>query len=157
MKRLLLWVVGVVFLLAVTGSMAMAATATSGLSVLASVSNGCRMVSVTDITFSNPYEPVDPTDNDSGAGDFSFRCTRDTSYNLYIAGTRQMTDGTDNLNYELYKNAGRTTAWESTNPASPTVSPNNSPVTKDVFGRIVALQNVRAGAYTGTVTVTVEY
>jgi len=158
MKRLLLWVVGVVFLLAVTGSMAMAAgTATSGLDVSASVSNGCRMVSVTDITFSNPYEPVDPTDNDSGAGDFSFRCTRGTDYNMYITGARTMTDGIDTLTYELYKEGGRTTVWPSVNPATPTTSPSNSPVTMDVYGRIGALQDVQAGAYAGSVTVTVEW
>jgi len=157
MKRLLLWVVGVIFLLAVTGSMAMAATATNGLDVSASVASNCRMVSVTDIVFSTAYDPTDSANNDSGAGGFSFRCTRGTDYNMYITGARTMTGGADTLTYELYKEDGRTTVWPSVNPATPTNSPSNSPVIMDVYGRIGMQQDVQAGAYAGSVTVTVEW
>ncbi|HLE08124.1 MAG TPA: spore coat U domain-containing protein, partial [Thermodesulfobacteriota bacterium] len=117
----------------------------------------CRMVSVTDIVFSTAYDPTDSANNDSGAGDFSFRCTRGTDYNMYITGARTMTDGTDTLAYELYKEGGRTTVWPSVNPATPTTSGDNSPVIMDVFGRISALQDVQAGPYAGSVTVTVEW
>ena len=158
MKKLLLWAVGIIFLLAITGSMAMAAgTATSGLDVSATVSNGCRMISVTDIVFSTAYDPTDPANNDTGAGDFEFRCTKGTDYDMYITGARTMTDGSDTLAFELYQDGGRTTVWPSVNPATPTTSADNSPVIMDVFGRISALQDVQAGPYAGSVTVTVEW
>ena len=157
MNKLLLWAVGIIFLLAVTGSMAMAATATSGLNVSASVANGCNMISVANITFSNPYETMNPTANDSGAGSFTFRCTKNTSYKLFMAGIRTMTDSIDTLTYELYKEFVRTTVWESDNTGSSTISGSNAPVSPGVFGRIPALQDVGAGAYAGSVTVTVEW
>ena len=112
MKKLIVLIMAVAFIL--TATSAFAATATQGLLVSANVVASCRITNVTNVTFLTPYDPTDPVPNDSGAGDFTFSCTRGTSYDLYIAGLpREMTDGTDLLSYELYQDAARTSAWPS--------------------------------------------
>jgi len=136
---------------------AFAATTTQNLLVSASVANSCRITSVTDVNFSTPYDPTDASPNDSGQGDFTFSCTRGTNYDLYITGTRQMTNGTDNLSYQLYQEAARSNTWPAALPGVAGTSANNAPVTVGIYGRIAAGQDVGAGAYNGTVVITVEY
>ena len=155
MKKIVIVLVAMMFVLATAS--AFAETATSSLQVSANVAASCRISSVTNVVFTNPYDPTDPANNDSGTGDFSFRCTRGTSYDLYITGTRQMASGGDTLNFELYTNAARTTTWPSSSPGVTGTSGSNAPITRDIYGRINALQDVQAGAYTGTVTITVQY
>jgi len=153
--------IGIVMMLSaalvLTAGAALAATATGNMNVSASVAANCRITGVTDITFGTAYDPTDPAANDSGSGDFTFRCTKNTAYGLYIAGTRTMTDGTDTLNFELYEDAGRTTVYDSASPGNTATAASNGPVTENVYGRIPALQDVGVGAYAGSVTVTVEY
>jgi spore coat protein U-like protein len=134
----------------------LAATETSPLSVFAQVVTRCRIDSVTNLDFLT-YDPTDSVDDDDGVGDVTFRCTKNTAYEIYIAGVRTMTDGTDILNFELYQDAARTTVWPSGLPGVSGVSANNSPVTQGIYGRIPALQDVQAGNYSGTVTVTIDY
>jgi spore coat protein U-like protein len=138
-----------------TAGSAFAATATNTLNASATVTNGCRVLSVTDISFGS-YDPTDPTDTDA-AGDFTFRCTKGTGYDIYITGSRTMTDGTDTLNFELYTDAARTSAWQSASPGVTGTTASNAPDTRDIYGRISAQQNVGVGSYTGSVTITVEY
>jgi spore coat protein U-like protein len=68
-----------------------------------------------------------------------------------------MTNGTDNLNYELYQEAGRTTLWPAAAPGVTGTAPSIVPITLGIYGRIPALQDVSVGNYSGTVTITVEY
>jgi spore coat protein U-like protein len=68
-----------------------------------------------------------------------------------------MTDGTDTLNYDLYQDISRATVWAAASPGTTGISANNAPNITNIYGRIPALQDVQAGAYSGTVTVTVEY
>ncbi len=155
MKKTLIVLVTMVFVLAATS--AFAATATQGLLVSANVVASCRIVSVTDVVFTD-YDPTDPLPNDTGTGNFTFRCTRGTSYDLYIAGIpREMTDGTYLLSYELYRDAARSSAWPSGLPGVGGASPSNAPVTRNIYGRIPAEQDVGVGVYSQTVTITVEY
>jgi spore coat protein U-like protein len=155
MKKTMIFLIMVALLL--TASTAFAATATQSLTVSATVPNLCRITSVTNVTFTTPYDTTDSVQNDSGQGDFTFRCTRGTNYDLYITGTRQMTNGTDNLNYELYQEAGRTTLWPAAAPGVTGTAPSIVPITHGIYGRIPALQDVSVGNYSGTVTITVEY
>jgi spore coat protein U-like protein len=152
-KRLLIPLIIVAFVL--TAGSAFAATATNTLNASVNVVNGCRVLSVTDINFGS-YDVTDPTDLDA-AGDFTFRCTKGTAYEIYITGARTMTDGTDTLNFELYTDPARTSAWQSAASGSTVTAASNAPATMDVYGRIPAQQNVGVGAYTGSVTITVLY
>lgn len=135
---------------------AMAAQDTGTLNVNANVQSVARITSITDINFGN-YDPTSLTDLDAD-GDVSVRATKGLAYNIYIGSDRVMTDGTDNLNYELYVDAGRTTAWGSTlATAENYTSAGNAISTKNIHGRVPALQDVQAGAYSDTVLITLEF
>ena len=79
--------------------------------------------------------------------------------------TRQvrLVAGTDVLVYNVYRDAGRTLVWGDTigsNTLSQNLSiPNNSAnsVTFTFFGRINASQDVRAGSYNDSLTITVTF
>jgi spore coat protein U-like protein len=69
-----------------------------------------------------------------------------------------MTNGTDSLAYELYKDSGRSTVY----PSAPTgaasiAASNNAQAAANIYGTITAFQNVQAGSYSETITFTVEY
>jgi len=154
MKKLIV-VTMLVALVAMSG-VAMAATATGSLNVTAAVTPSCRVTGTTAINFGS-YDPTDTSPKDA-AGDFTFRCTKGTAYNLYITGTRQMTDGTNNLGFEIYSDATRTTAYPSALAGAISgTSANNAANTQNLYGRISAEQDVPAGAYSKSLTVTVEY
>ena len=154
MKKLMLIVIGLVLILSTVS--AIAQTDTTALTASATVMGSCRLTSVTNLDFGT-YDPTNPANDDDGVGDFTFRCTRGTNYDLYISGVRTMTDGTDTLNYDLYQDISRATVWAAASPGTTGISANNAPNITNIYGRIPALQDVQAGAYSGTVTVTVEY
>jgi spore coat protein U-like protein len=133
----------------------LAATATNNLVVSASVPASCRITSVGNLSF-GPYDPLNGTPSDA-AGNVVFRCVKGTSYATYITGTRSMTGGGDSLAFQLYNEAGRTSLFPSTNPGSGTTSTSINPITKDIYGRIAAGQDVIASSYTTTLIATVEY
>lgn len=113
-----------------------------------------------------------------GAGDdlqtsaVNVRCTTGTAFTVGLnagatAGatvtTRAMLNGTNQLAYQLFRDAGRTQNWGTT-AGTDTVAGTGTGVANTValtvYGRIVdstANQNVPAGNYTDTVTVTVTY
>jgi len=60
-----------------------------------------------------------------------------------------MTSGPNNLNYNLYSDAARTVTWATDfASAAPQVSPNNAAQTRNIYGRIPALQDAAVGLYT---------
>jgi len=77
--------------------------------------------------------------------------------------TRQMGSGANRMNYNLYRDGGRSQVWGQTAGVD-TVSLNtgnigngsSADVTFTIFGRIPALQNVNAGAYSDSVQLTVS-
>jgi len=116
-----------------------------------------------------------PTDS---IGSFALACTRNggpqnitvtmaigPSANSGSIPLRQLrlATGTDLLAYNLYGDATRATVWGDTagvNTQSRAVSiPNKTTlnVTFNIYGRIPGLQNVRAGAYSDTLVVTISY
>lgn len=131
--------------------------ATGSLTITTTVIATCSVTGTTAVAF-GVYDPLDAADNTAGAGNFTFACGISTVYQLHIAGVRQMNDGLGNLiNYGLYTDAGRTTVWPSSAPSTETGVTVGAPVTRDVFGKITAGQDVPIGAYLSTVTVTVTY
>ncbi|OGP49365.1 MAG: hypothetical protein A2Y79_09575 [Deltaproteobacteria bacterium RBG_13_43_22] len=138
-------------------SISMAATKTNNLNVTASVATNCNIISVTDVAF-GAYDPTNATDLDVN-GDLTFRCTKNTAFKTYIVGTRAMVGAVnlDNLNFELYTDAGRTTVYPSTNAGGSTVTPNNSPIISTIYGRIPALQDASIDTYSKVLTAAVEY
>ncbi|MBD8524660.1 Csu type fimbrial protein [Pseudomarimonas arenosa] len=65
----------------------------------------------------------------------------------------------DSLDYYLYTDPARTTIWGDGTSGTSTVagSGSGSPVDHTVYGRIPALQDVKAGSYADTIIVTLEW
>lgn len=97
-----------------------------------------------------------------GVGSIQIDCDAVVSFTLSLGsgngspGTRQMTSGADRLEYNLYTNASRTLVWGDESNGS-NVSVTAEDVDLTVYGRIPARQNVPAGDYGDSVTVTLTY
>jgi prepilin-type N-terminal cleavage/methylation domain-containing protein len=155
----LLMVLVIMIIVFIAAGSALAATVTSTFNVTATVISNCRIsTAASNIAFTS-YDPTDSSPNDTGTGSFGFRCTKGTSYKLYITGTRSMTGAGGTLPFELYTNAGRSTLYPSSSGgASSVASTGNAAVTSNIYGRIPAEADVGAGSdYTVTLTATVEY
>lgn len=139
----------------VIAGMASAATVMSNFTVSATVINACS-VNANNIDFGN-YNPASPAPKD-GQGSLQLTCLAGTNYELYITGARIMTDGANNLNYELYTDAPRTSVWPSASPSPVSgATPDANPITFDTYGRIATGQYVLAGPYSNVVAVVVAF
>jgi spore coat protein U-like protein len=149
----------------IAAPMAHAATTTDTMGISATVLTACTL-GTTSLAFGN-YDPTSATDTDATAT-LTITCTTGTSFTVGLnagttsgttVSTRKMANGANRLSYALYSNSGRTTNWGNTagtdTPAAIVASSTASTMT--VYGRVTALQNVPAGAYSDTVTVTVNY
>lgn len=152
---------------------ASAATTGGSFQVTASVANSCVVTSATNIAF-GAYDPAAANNTTAldGLGAVTVRCTRGSNaaialdQGLSATGTsscgapaRQMSDGGSNrLRYDIYSDSGRTSAWgcAATNDVDQAFS-SLAPVAFTTYGRIPAGQDVPAGSYTDTVTVTVTF
>ncbi|MGH6617112.1 Csu type fimbrial protein [Sphingomonas sp.] len=144
---------------------AQAATTTTTFPVTATVLKAC-VVSANPLPFGN-YDPTATTPVDATTT-LSVLCTVGTSFTVGLnAGTasgatvttRRMTNGANTLSYALYQEAARTNNWGNT-PGTDTPLATTAPIlptTLTVYGRLPASQNVPAGSYTDTITVTVNY
>jgi len=74
---------------------------------------------------------------------------------------RQMRQGSQTLNYNLYLDSTRTTIWGDGTGGTQTYRRNNPPTNQNinvtVYGRIPAGQDVSAGTYSATVTATIFF
>jgi spore coat protein U domain-containing protein, fimbrial subunit CupE1/2/3/6 len=153
---------------------AFAAQTTGSFNVTASVANSCKVTSTSDIAF-GAYDPAVANFSTAldATGSVSVRCTRGTAADVALnegankAGTsscasplRRMTDGgTERLGYGIYKDSAHTQAWgcDAANDEPFTFAASNVPTTKTTYGTIPAGQDVAAGSYSDTVTVTVTF
>ena len=115
------------------------------------------------------YDPTITTPLDT-AGSVVYRCSQ-RDHNIMITldkggGTsfagRRLVNGADLLFYNLYLDAARTIIWgDGTNGSQSFLignpQSNNVDLTIPMYGRIPGNQNVKVGAYTDTITVTVSY
>ena len=127
----------------------------------------CSFASTVGVNF-GAYDEFNPTPTDS-TGSLTYTCisvlatiTIDLSRGdgpTYFP--RQMHTGPHTLSYNLYLDAARVAVWgDGTGGSShygPVVPPLVSPVTVTVYGRIPAGQNVSVGAYTDTITATINF
>jgi spore coat protein U-like protein len=138
--------------------LAMAATATNNIQVLANVPSVCNITTAASNIDFGAYDPTSPTDDTDGLSSVSFRCTKGVTYWTYITGTRQMSGpGADKLNYGLYTDVTRTITWNSVKTGAGTVSGGITPQTIGIYGKIPPGQDVLAGSYSENVVVTIEY
>ena len=162
------------FLLATIGvfvvssdSQVVAGSATANLSVTATVGPNCT-ISTLPVAFP-AYDPVvaNASANDDGTGSVIVACTKGSTVTIGLgtglnvsAGQMRMKDATtDYLNYALYQDSGRATAWGTSGAGllSPVAAPDKTARTFTVYGRIPSGQDVPAGSYTDTVVATVNF
>jgi spore coat protein U-like protein len=141
-----------------------ALTSQTTFQVTANVVAACS-VSASTLGF-GAYDPAAGSPNDSGTA-LQVTCTTGAAYTIGLnAGTgtgatvaaRKMTLSSNTLDYSLYQDSGRTTVWGNT-PGTDTVAStgNGAQQSFGVYGRISAAQNVPAGSYSDTITVTVTF
>lgn len=120
------------------------------------------------IAFGN-YDPLSVQTLDS-TGSVVYRCAQQ-DHNIMITlsrgggtsyATRRMVNGTDQLFYNLYRDAARTIIWGDGTTGTQAFfignpQANNQDLSVPIFGRIPSSQNVKTGAYTDTITVTLSF
>jgi spore coat protein U-like protein len=105
------------------------------------------------------YDPTSATPADS-TGTITYTCTSAALVTLSTGGSatfnpRRMSAGANTLNYNLYADAARTQIWgDFTAGTTIRFAAAGSSVAMSVYGRVPSLQNVNAGSYIDTVTVT---
>lgn len=148
-----------------------AGTATSNLSVTATVSANCT-ISTAPVAF-GAYDPIvaNATAALDGTGTVTVTCTTGSAATITLgqgtspatgstdaAPLRQMKDsGTDVLAYTLYQDSGRTTAWGNTAGTGVAETGTGTVQNVTVYGAVPAGQNVPAASYSDTVVATVTF
>lgn len=144
---------------------AFSVTETTTMPVTATVLNVCT-VSALALAFGN-YNPTSATATDATTT-ISVLCTLSQAYTVRLSQgvngiavtARRLirTSGTDLLGYSLHRDSARTLNWGITD-ATDALAATGTGLTQThtVYGRIPAGAAVAAGAYTDTVTVTVNY
>lgn len=147
---------------------AFAGTATDTMAVTATISASCT-ITASPLAFGSLVSTNAAVTDAATSVDVT--CTSDSPYNIgfdygaNILGfyTRRMASGANYLTYEVYTDAGRTTAF---GPVSSYGSSNNynSPATGnaitrtiDIYGRIPIQTTPASGSYSDTLTVSVNY
>lgn len=160
------YVAGAAILLLCGADAARAGSATTTFTTTASISSGCTL-SATSLSFGT-YTPSLLTAL-TGTSTITVYCTLGSAYTLSLnVGTgggsftsRSMANGTYLLGYNLYTSLAHTTVWGDGTGATATVagvglglltgSPNI------VYGNIPIAEDMPTGAYSSTITVTVNY
>lgn len=96
---------------------------------------------------------------------FNVTCTPDAAYTLGFSGgssndvgSRVMTDGTNDVGYQLYKEVAHTNVWGLAGAQRQSGTGNGSAQAYTVYGAVAAANlNVPAGTYTDTVVVDVTF
>ena len=118
-------------------------------------------VSVLNVAFGG-YDVFQQQDTET-TGSVNVTCDSSTSYAISLSaglGTfaaRTMTNGSQQLDYNLFTDPQRLTIWGDGTSGTVTVSATATSGSYTVYGMIPARQNVRAGSYSDTITVTVTY
>lgn len=150
----------------VAAAPASAQTATSTMAVGATVTNNC-VVTTTPITLGN----IDATSTAArdATGAIAVTCTNGAAWSAAAdagqtagatPGARQMTNGTDLLNYALYSDTTRTTLWGDGTAGTSAITDTGTGVVqnKTIYASVLPGQtSAHIGTYTDQINVTVTY
>lgn len=145
---------------------AFAGTATSNLSVSATVANNCTIE-----TPSLPFSSYDPNYNASITGSILAYCTTGSSATITLgqganaasgstdaSPSRRLSNGSGVfLNYNLYQDSPATVIWGNTDGTGVVINDTGTGAVKTVYGKIPSGQKVPAGSYTDTVVATITF
>jgi|ERR1043165_4788661 spore coat protein U-like protein len=142
-----------------------AGTATTNFTVSATVVATCTINSASTLNFGNNIGVLAANIDQSST--IQVTCTNTTPYSIGLdVGTgsgatvavRKLTSGGATINYTLYSDSGHNTVWGNTPPTDTVAGTGNgSAQSFTVFGRIPPQTTPAPGAYTDTITVTVNY
>jgi len=96
-------------------------------------------------------------------GSVSVTCNKSSSYSVSLSSgsgtfsSRTLRNGSNVLNYNLFSDPTHLTIWGDGSGGTVTVSAAALSGAYTVYGRVPARQNVRAGAYSDSITVTVTF
>jgi spore coat protein U-like protein len=145
----------------VTAQSARAATDTAQLSVTATVESGCALTGGsldfgTYVSGQTSDLDVNGTIGYSNCGPGTLTFELDDGLQ-FSGSSRQMSSTSDDLQYEIYRDANRSARWGAGSDAQQVqlFSTSNSQIT--VYGRIPANQAAAAGSYSDTVTITLTF
>jgi spore coat protein U-like protein len=156
---------GTVFAMGLAADNAAAQT-TANLAVSATVANNCT-IGTAPLNFGS-YDPIgahaaSPLD---GTGTVTIACTKGAAATIGLGlgsnasgSVRRMSNGTEFLTYELYKEAARTNVWANAGADlfSAGAAPSKAPRNFTVYGRVAGNQDVASGTYNDTVVATVNF
>jgi spore coat protein U-like protein len=162
--------IGLAVCLGLPPTASVAATATTQITVSATVSNVCSVTAATlgfgayDGLIANATTPL------AVSASLTYACNKGTAPNIGLdtglygpnatGTTRAMKAGTANyLSYELYSNSGHTSLWGNTSPSwvSPGAVPSHASQTVTIYGQIPAGQDAVTGNYGDTITATINF
>lgn len=137
-------------------------TITDTFNVLITINAFCAITTPTNLNFGSNNLLNANVDQTSG---FNVQCTNTTPFNIGLnnganfSGTRRMADGSGNyVNYDLYQNTGRTTAWGTTIGTNTLAATGTgASVGYTVYGRVPTQTTPAPGNYSDTVTISVTY
>ncbi|GAB2501143.1 spore coat U domain-containing protein [Pseudoxanthomonas sangjuensis] len=156
------------FLLVLAGAAlatpAFAQTASTTFDVTITITSTCSIdaPTATDVAFGT--HPSTETDVDAD-GLLNVNCTLGTPYDIALneglngadVATRAMSDGANEVPYQLFQDAGRTTVWGETAGIDTLAGTGSGAVQEiPVYGRVPST-NFPASSYTDTVTATITY
>lgn len=132
------------------------------LALAASQANALCTVTALPVVF-GAYNPISSANVDA-SGSVSIACIPASAYTVSLtagAGSysaRRMASGSYSINYNLYRDAARTTVWGDGSGSTAVVSDSATSATYPVYGRIPGSQSsAGVGAYSDTITVTVSF
>lgn len=141
-----------------------AATATGPLTINATVVGGCA---VTPAVLSFGSLSAGSTTSNDAETNIDVLCTNGidpTSISLAPLSTRELTNGSSNVGYQLYTTSARTTVWNTTDTVDPDAAVSVlTPLTVGgailkVYGRVNSVPvGAILGAYVGAETITVNF
>jgi len=149
-----------------------AGSASTSLSVTATVSNNCT-ISTAALAF-GAYDPIVTHASTAldGTGTVTIACTKGATTTIgldtgthagnAVGTTRAMSDGAGSpsyLSYELYQNSSRTTVWSNSGGGlyTPAAAPSKAARSYTVYGRVPSGQDPPAGSFSDSVTATVNF
>jgi spore coat protein U-like protein len=150
---------------------AFAGTATSNMSVSASVSNNCT-ISAGSLAF-GAYDPITTNHSSAlnGTATLTVNCTQGAAATITLgqgsnaasgstdaAPLRQLSDGNNHvLSYALFQDGGHSTAWGNSSETGASYTGLGTSSNVSVYGQVTAGQNVPSGTYSDTVVATVTF
>ena len=108
------------------------------------------------------YDTLSAQNTDS-AGSVSVTCDSSDSFTIALSSghgtmlSRQMQSGAYSMTYNLYSDSLRSIIWGDGTSGTMLISTSGTGATYAVYGRIPAAQNLPAGSYNDSITVTLTF